>query len=147
RDARPPMSARRSKGASGMVRRRNGIAQTRSDASAKVVILCGGKGTRLHEETELKPKPMAQIGGRPILWHIMKIYASAGFTDFVLCLGYKGEVIKKYFLDYDLVSRDFTITMGETPRIEMHGSPLEKGWKITFAETGAEAMTGARLKR
>ncbi|MBI3846729.1 MAG: glucose-1-phosphate cytidylyltransferase [Planctomycetes bacterium] len=123
------------------------MAQPRVDARAKVVILCGGKGTRLHEETELKPKPMAQIGGRPILWHIMKIYAHAGFTDFVLCLGYKGDVIKKYFLDYDLMGRDFTITMGEAPKIEMHGTPLEKGWTITFAETGPEAMTGARLKR
>ena len=113
----------------------------------QAVILCGGLGTRMREETEFRPKPLVAIGGRPILWHIMKMYAHAGFTDFVLCLGYKGDVIKKYFLDYDLMGRDFTITMGEAPKIEMHGTPLEKGWRITFAETGPEAMTGARLKR
>ncbi len=120
---------------------------SRADAGAKVVILCGGKGTRLHEETGFKPKPMVMIGGKPILWHIMKIYAHAGFTDFVLCLGYKGDVIKKYFLDYDLMSCDFTLEFGESRKVLTHGAPMEKGWRITFADTGADAMTGCRLKR
>ncbi len=114
----------------------------------KVVILCGGKGTRLHEETEYKPKPLVDIGNRPVLWHIMKIYSSYGFKNFVLCLGYKGEHIKKYFLDYDLMSSDFTIQYGpDGKKIEIHQDLVEKDWSITFVDTGAEAMTGARLKR
>jgi NDP-sugar pyrophosphorylase family protein len=82
----------------------------------KTVILCGGKGTRLREETEFRPKPMVEIGGRPILWHIMKLYAHQGFNEFVLCLGYKGTMIKEYFLNYDSMLKDFTLTMREVAR-------------------------------
>ncbi|HQQ07007.1 MAG TPA: NTP transferase domain-containing protein, partial [Candidatus Omnitrophota bacterium] len=82
-----------------------------------VVILCGGRGTRLKEETEVKPKPMVEIGGRPILWHIMKRYAYYGFRDFVLCLGYKGDKIKEYFLNYEAMNNDFTVTLSKQNRI------------------------------
>ena len=84
----------------------------------KVVILCGGLGTRLREETEFRPKPMVEVGGRPILWHIMKIYAHYGFREFVLCLGYRGNVIKEYFLNYEAMNNDFTISLGDEPAIE-----------------------------
>src|SRR5436309_9743971 len=85
----------------------------------KCIILCGGLGTRLREETELRPKPMVEIGGRPILWHIMKIYAHYGFTEFVLCLGYKGDVIRDYFLNYESRNRDCTVTLG-SHTLEIH---------------------------
>jgi glucose-1-phosphate cytidylyltransferase len=114
----------------------------------QVVILCGGMGTRLREETEFRPKPLVDIGGKPILWHIMKIYAHYGFKDFVLCLGYKGHMIKEYFTNYRLMNSDFTLRLGspEEPQFHhLHGD--EENWRITFAETGAEAMTGARVKR
>jgi glucose-1-phosphate cytidylyltransferase len=111
-----------------------------------VVILCGGLGTRLRGETEFRPKPMVEIGDRPILWHIMKIYAHHGFTDFVLCLGYKGEQIKRYFLDYEAMARDVTVRLGPTPAVTLHGAPVEP-WTVTLVETGAAAMTGARVKR
>ena len=87
----------------------------------KVVILCGGLGTRLREETEFRPKPMVEIGGRPILWHIMKLYAHYGFQDFVLCLGYRGNMIKEYFLNYEAMNNDFTICLGPAVQIEYHG--------------------------
>jgi len=112
----------------------------------KVIILCGGFGTRLREETEFKPKPMIEIGGMPILWHILKTYAQHGFREFVLCLGYKGEVIKQYFYNYELLSNDFTIELGSR-NIEIHPKHLETGWKITLVDTGLNAMTGARVKR
>jgi glucose-1-phosphate cytidylyltransferase len=112
----------------------------------KVVILCGGLGTRLKEETEYKPKPMVEIGGRPILWHIMKTYAHYGFNEFILCLGYRGDVIKNYFYNYEIRSNDFTMTLGNG-NIEVHNSHSESGWKITFAETGALNMTGSRVKQ
>lgn len=112
----------------------------------KVVILCGGFGTRLREETELKPKPMVEIGGMPILWHIMKTYAHYGFNEFVLCLGYKGEVIKEYFYHYEILSNDFTIELG-SKNIEIYPGHSEKGWKVTLVDTGLNAMTGARIKR
>lgn len=113
----------------------------------KTVILCGGLGTRLREETEFRPKPMVDVAGKPILWHIMKIYAAFGFTEFVLCLGYKGDVIRDYFLNYEKRSNDVTVTLGQE-RYEIHaGSHGEKGWKITLAETGEQAMTGCRVKR
>ena len=83
----------------------------------KVVILCGGKGTRLREETEFRPKPMVNIGGRPVLWHIMKIYAHYGFKEFVICLGYKGDMIKDYFLNYEMMNNDFTIELGSKKAI------------------------------
>ena len=113
----------------------------------KAVILCGGQGMRLREETEYRPKPMVEIGGRPILWHIMKLYAQAGFTDFVLCLGYKGDVIKDYFLNYEAMHTDFTMELGAPDRLEVHSNHLERGWKITLANTGLHAQTGARVKR
>ena len=113
----------------------------------KVVILCGGRGTRLQEETEWRPKPLIDVGGRPILWHIMKRYAHYGFTEFVLCLGYKGEQIKQYFLNYQAMQRDLTVRLGAPMRVEYHGNHLEDGWTVTLAETGPAAMTGARIKR
>jgi glucose-1-phosphate cytidylyltransferase len=113
----------------------------------KVVILCGGLGTRLKEETEVKPKPMVEIGNKPILWHVMKIYAHYGFKDFILCLGYKGEVIKEYFLNYDILNSDFTIKLGPEKAVTIHNASEERGWSITLAETGNSALKGARLKR
>lgn len=111
----------------------------------KVVILAGGLGTRLSEETDIRPKPMVEIGGRPIIWHIMKIYASHGFTDFVICLGYKGYFIKEYFANYFLHQTDITINLG-TNQIEYHKSDSEN-WKITLIDTGKDSMTGGRIKR
>lgn len=112
----------------------------------KVVILCGGSGTRLREETEFRPKPMVEIGGRPILWHIMKGYAVHGYTDFVLCLGYKGEMIRDYFLGYRHRYADVTVDL-KTRNLEIHdGSDLED-WRVTLVDTGSNAMTGARIKR
>jgi len=113
----------------------------------KVVILCGGMGTRLREETEYRPKPLVEIGGRPILWHIMKIYGHYGFKDFILCLGYKGSMIKEYFLNYHLMNSDFTLHLNSGKEPEFHPPRLDDQWTITFADTGAEAMTGARVKR
>lgn len=112
----------------------------------KVVILCGGKGTRFREETELKPKPMIEIGDMPILWHIMKTYAYQGFNEFILCLGYKGNVIKDYFYNYNIQANDFTIELG-SGRIDIHPRHDESEWKVTLVNTGPEAMTGARIKR
>lgn len=111
----------------------------------KVVILAGGLGTRLSEETDIRPKPMVEIGGRPIIWHIMKIYASYGFTDFVICLGYKGYFIKEYFANYFLHQTDMTIDLGSN-QIEYHKSASEK-WKISLIDTGKDSMTGGRIKR
>ena len=113
----------------------------------KVVILCGGKGTRLREETEYRPKPMVNIGGRPILWHIMKTYAHYGHNDFVLCLGYKGEMIKEYFLHYETMNNDFTINLGDRNKIQLYSKHDECDWNVTLVNTGEEAMTGARVKR
>ena len=112
----------------------------------KVVILCGGMGIRLREETEYKPKPLVEIGGKPILWHIMKSYSHYGFKDFILCLGYKGKMIKDYFLNYEIMNSDFTLKLGSN-NIKFHNSYKEKDWTITFAETGKNVMTGARIKR
>lgn len=112
----------------------------------KVVILAGGLGTRLREETEYRPKPMVEIGGRPILWHIMKIYAHYGHTEFIICLGYKGDVIRDYFLNYETRNRDFTVTLG-SGHYETHGEHDEDGWLVTLAETGEKTNTGGRLKR
>src|SRR5262249_34034400 len=113
----------------------------------KVVILCGGLGTRLREETEFRPKPMVEIGGRPILWHIMKLYAHHGFRDFVLCLGYRGNAIKEYFLNYEAMNNDFTICLGNQSRIEFNRTHEEQNFRVTLADTGQETMTGGRLKR
>lgn len=112
----------------------------------KVVILAGGKGTRLREETDHRPKAMIEIGNRPILWHVMKGYAHFGFTEFVICLGYKGDVIRDYFLNYNERNADFTVTLG-THAVEIHGTIAERGWKVTLVETGDETMTGGRVKR
>ena len=114
---------------------------------AKVVILCGGMGTRLREETEYRPKPLVEIGGRPVLWHIMKVYSHYGFNDFILCLGYKGAMIKEYFLNYRLMNSDFTLRLNSGKEPEFHRPLQDEQWTITFADTGAEAQTGARLKR
>jgi len=113
----------------------------------KAVILCGGKGTRLHEETEFRPKPMVNVGGRPILWHILKIYGHYGIREFITCLGYRGEMIKEYFLAYEAMNNDFTIHLGRKHRIEFHGAHLEQDYAVTLADTGEETMTGGRLKR
>ena len=113
----------------------------------KVVILCGGLGTRLREETEFIPKPMVEIGGRPIIWHIMKSYAYYGYKDFILCLGYKGEIIKDYFLNYEAMNNDFTIRLGNPSKIDFNSNHAEDGWNITLADTGEQAMTGSRIKQ
>ena len=111
----------------------------------KVVLLAGGLGTRLSEETVLKPKPMVEIGGMPILWHIMKIYSAHGFNDFVVCLGYKGYVIKEFFSNYFLHKSDVTIDL-KNNSVEVHDSQAEP-WKITLVDTGNDSMTGGRIKR
>jgi glucose-1-phosphate cytidylyltransferase len=113
----------------------------------KTVILCGGYGTRIRDVADNIPKPMVPIGDRPILWHIMKSYAAAGHRDFVLCLGYKGEAVKEYFLSYEARTADFTITLGTQKKIEYHGDNQESGWRVTLVDTGLDAMTGARVKR
>ena len=115
-------------------------------AAMKALILAGGMGTRLREETEVKPKPMVEIGDRPILWHIMKLYAHHGLTEFVICLGYKGDVIRDYFFNYELRNCDATVTLG-TRDLDVHNAHDEQGWKVTLAETGGQTLTGGRLKR
>jgi glucose-1-phosphate cytidylyltransferase len=111
----------------------------------KVVILAGGLGTRLSEETVLKPKPMVEIGGKPVLWHIMKIYSSYGFNDFVICLGYKGYVIKEYFANYFLHQSNVTFDV-KNNTMQIHDSQAEP-WKVTLVDTGINTMTGGRIKR
>jgi glucose-1-phosphate cytidylyltransferase len=113
----------------------------------KVVILCGGLGTRLREETEFRPKPLVEVGGKPILWHIMKLYAHNGFSDFILCLGYRGNMIKDYFLNYEAMNNDFTICLGKKSQIQFNDHHREQDYHVTLAETGQESMTGGRLKR
>jgi glucose-1-phosphate cytidylyltransferase len=111
----------------------------------KVLILAGGFGTRLSEQTEIKPKPMVEIGGKPILWHILKIYSTYGYNDFVILLGYKGYVIKEFFANYFLHQSDLTIDI-KNNKIEIHDNYSEN-WKITLVDTGAETLTGGRIKR
>ena len=111
----------------------------------KAVILAGGFGTRLAEETELRPKPMVEIGGRPILWHIMKMYSAHGIDEFVICLGYKGHVIKEFFANYHLHGADVTFDMAQN-RQTVHRHSVEP-WLVTLIDTGVETMTGGRLKR
>ena len=111
----------------------------------KVVILAGGMGTRISEETSVRPKPMIEIGGKPILWHIMKIYSSFGLHDFIICLGYKGYFIKEYFANYFLHMSDVTIDMSRN-RIEVHQNSAEP-WRVTLLDTGENTMTGGRIKR
>jgi glucose-1-phosphate cytidylyltransferase len=113
----------------------------------KVVILCGGKGTRLREETEYKPKPMVPIGDMPILWHIMKIYAHYGHTDFILCLGYKGDVIKEWFRNLQWHLSDVQIQIGKSNQIKFINTLSEVDWNISLINTGQENMTGSRIKQ
>jgi glucose-1-phosphate cytidylyltransferase len=111
----------------------------------KAVILAGGLGTRLNEETTMRPKPMVEIGGQPILWHILKIYSQHGINDFVICLGYKGYMIKEFFANYFLHTADVTFHMQEN-RMQVHGHHTEP-WHVTLVDTGEDTMTGGRLKR
>ena len=113
----------------------------------KVVLLAGGLGTRLREETEYRPKPMVEVGGRPILWHIMKNFAHFGLSEFVVCTGYKGEIIKDYFLNYEARMNDFTIHLGPQSHVEYFADHGEDDWSVTLADTGATTMTGGRVKR
>jgi len=113
----------------------------------QAVILCGGKGTRLREETDFIPKPLIKIGEKPILWHIMKIYASYGINDFLLCLGYKGNLIREYFYNYDLDNSDVILELGSKTITKLDDGHEEEGWRICLADTGQETLTGGRLKR
>ncbi len=111
----------------------------------KVVILAGGRGTRISEETEVLPKPMVEIGGKPIIWHIMKLYSHYGFNDFIICLGYRGYMIKEYFSHYFMHMSDVTVDLSKN-KTKVHATVSEP-WKITLVDTGLETMTGSRLKR
>jgi len=113
----------------------------------KVVILCGGYGIRIRDVAEDIPKALIPVGGRPILWHVMKYYAQFGHRDFILCLGYKGYAIKEFFLNYEALTRDFTITLGASKLTEFHSKHNESDWRVTLAETGLAAMTGARIRK
>jgi len=113
----------------------------------ELVIFCGGEGTRLREETIYIPKPMIQIGNRPIIWHILKSYAHYGVKDFTLALGYKGEVIREYFLFYELMNRNVTFNLSKREEIKFHDDHDENDWKITLADTGENTLKGGRLKR
>jgi glucose-1-phosphate cytidylyltransferase len=111
-----------------------------------VVILCGGQGMRIREAAERKPKPMIEIGGKPILWHLMSFYAGYGYKDFVLCLGYLGDVIKRYFLDFAAMSSAFTVDLSTPGKIQFHEGGT-RDWRVTCVDTGERAMTGARIAR
>lgn len=113
----------------------------------KVVILCGGQGTRLREETEYKPKPMVKIGEKPILWHIMQSYSNYNLNDFVLCLGYKGKKIKEYFCNYEEMNNDLTVNIGSGKKEFFSSNESLLDWNITLADTGLNSMTGSRIKR
>lgn len=113
----------------------------------QVVILCGGRGTRLREETEYKPKPLVEIGRKPILWHIMKGYSHYGFNNFILCLGYKGDAIKEYFLNYEYMRNDFMLNIKSKEYRQLNSSTATEDWNIIFADTGKDTNTGGRIKR
>lgn len=113
----------------------------------KVAILCGGFGTRIRDVADDIPKPMIPVGGLPILWHIMKYYSCWGHKEFILCLGYKGSIIKDFFMNYEAHTNDFTITLNGKKTIEYHNQHNEADWKVTLAETGLNALTGTRVKR
>jgi glucose-1-phosphate cytidylyltransferase len=112
----------------------------------KAVLLAGGLGTRMREETEFRPKPMVEVGGRPVLWHIMKVLGTQGITDFVICAGYKSEYIKNYFYNYGASNLDFTVRLGDQSSTVFHGSHEEFDWTVTVADTGESTMTGGRIK-
>lgn len=113
----------------------------------KAILLAGGLGTRLREETEFRPKPMVEVGGRPILWHIMKNLSTFGITDFIVATGYKSEMIKEYFLNYEARNNDFTIELGKRDSLRFHGAHDEAHWSVTVAFTGESTMTGGRVYR
>lgn len=113
----------------------------------KVIIFCGGQGTRIRDVSETLPKPMIPVGEVPILWHIMKYYAYMGHKEFILCLGYKGDVIKDFFLNYESLTRDLTLYLGNSKSIEYRTEHEEADWRVTLANTGLDAMTGARLRK
>lgn len=113
----------------------------------KVVLLAGGLGTRMKEETEFRPKPMVEVGGKPVLWHIMKVYARYGHTEFIVCAGYKGDFIKNYFFNYTALNTDFTMKLGDSDSAVFHGSHDEFDWTVTVADTGLDTPTGGRIKR
>ena len=113
----------------------------------KVVILAGGYGTRIRDVADNIPKPMIKVGDKPIIWHIMKYYSSFGFVDFVICLGYRGDVIKDYFYHYELHISDFHLNLGDRGSLKIFENHDEKDWNITFAETGLDSMTGSRMKQ
>jgi len=113
----------------------------------KVMLLAGGLGTRLREETEYRPKPMVEVGGKPILWHIMKNFAAFGFDEFIVCTGYKSEVIKDYFLNYDARNNDFTVKLASREQVHFHEHHSEGSWTVTVVDTGHDTMTGGRVKR
>jgi glucose-1-phosphate cytidylyltransferase len=112
----------------------------------KAVLLAGGLGTRMREETEFRPKPMVEVGGRPVLWHIMKVLGAQGITDFIICAGYKSEYIKNYFYNYGASNLDFTVRLGDQSSTVFHGSHDEFDWTVTVADTGDSTMTGGRIK-
>ena len=120
--------------------------QALQPSQVPVFILCGGLGTRLREETEVRPKPMVPLGNHPILWHIMSTYSHYGFRNFILCLGYKAEVIKSYFLNYPTMNSDFSIEL-KTNDVKVHKIEHDEDWNVTLADTGALTMTGARVAR
>lgn len=113
----------------------------------KTIILCGGYGTRIRDVASDIPKPMIPVGQYPILWHLMKYYASYGHTDFVLCLGYRSQIIKEFFLNFEAYTRDCTITLGKTKSIEFHSRHVENNWTVTLVETGLDTMTGGRIRK
>ncbi len=119
---------------------------TLKPSDVPVFVLCGGLGTRLREETELRPKPMVPVGNKPILWHIMRSYAHHGFRNFILCLGYKADVIKSYFLNYASMNSDFTVEL-KSANVTVHSIDHEQDWQVTLADTGELTMTGARVAR
>ncbi len=111
----------------------------------KAVLLAGGLGTRLREETEIRPKPMVEVGGKPILWHIMKNLSTQGFSEFVILTGYKANMIKEYFLNYEALTNDISLTLGDRSSLQIHGAHDEKDWTVTVAFTGDETNTGGRV--
>jgi len=112
-----------------------------------VVILCGGQGSRMREETEYRPKPMVEVGGRPLLWHIMRLFGHHGLNRFVLCLGYRGSMIKDYFLNYEALTQDCTVAIGGGRHVSYHGASDPFAFEVTLADTGVDTMTGGRVKR